>query len=412
MKGKLVQYGAGNIGRGFIGQIFSQAGYEVCFIDIDEKTITALNRNGEYPVNILSNDKSEEVWVKNVRGVMGIDIDAVSAEIATADYMAISVGVSSLPKIVPMLSAGLKKRWNIGNLKPLSILICENMIDSDKYLRELLYNTFDDREKLLFKDLIGLVETSIGRMVPIMTDKMRKGNILRVCVESYCELPIDSDSFVGELPLVPQIKPYSPFSYYIRRKLFIHNMGHTMVAYLGNLCNYKYIWQAAENPAVRKIAEKAMGESALCLSKCYGIDFSEIKEHIDDLLLRFDNKALGDTVQRVGRDIGRKLSPNDRFCGALSFCNEIGVKPTFIPIGIAAAMFFRDDSEGTNYFLNLIDINGFEDVLRGYCQIDDYYISLVKKYYSLIRNSRNSEALEALIDKADLYSKIGLQTTS
>ena len=36
---KAVMYGAGSIGRGFIGALFSEIGYEVVFIDVNDDVI-------------------------------------------------------------------------------------------------------------------------------------------------------------------------------------------------------------------------------------------------------------------------------------------------------------------------------------------------------------------------------------
>ena len=47
---KAVMYGGGNIGRGFIGLLFSQSGYDVTFIDVAEPVVDALNREKRYPV--------------------------------------------------------------------------------------------------------------------------------------------------------------------------------------------------------------------------------------------------------------------------------------------------------------------------------------------------------------------------
>jgi mannitol-1-phosphate 5-dehydrogenase len=47
---KAVMYGAGNIGRGFIGQLFSESGYHVVFIDIADSVVDRLNKDGCYPV--------------------------------------------------------------------------------------------------------------------------------------------------------------------------------------------------------------------------------------------------------------------------------------------------------------------------------------------------------------------------
>ena len=75
-------YGAGNIGRGFIGQLFSQSGYSVGFIDINKEVIARLNQDKEYPVEIVTTEGVVEDVVKNVFGIDGTDIELVSEEIA------------------------------------------------------------------------------------------------------------------------------------------------------------------------------------------------------------------------------------------------------------------------------------------------------------------------------------------
>ena len=52
---KAVMYGAGNIGRGFIGSLLSQSGYAVTFVDISQMIVENLNQNHSYPIRIVSN---------------------------------------------------------------------------------------------------------------------------------------------------------------------------------------------------------------------------------------------------------------------------------------------------------------------------------------------------------------------
>ena len=78
-------YGAGNIGRGFIGQTFALSEYNVGFIDINKEVISRLNQDKEYPVTVVSNDGEEIIMVKNVFGIDGTDVELVSDEIARAD---------------------------------------------------------------------------------------------------------------------------------------------------------------------------------------------------------------------------------------------------------------------------------------------------------------------------------------
>jgi mannitol-1-phosphate 5-dehydrogenase len=333
-----VMYGAGNIGRGFIGQLFATSGYEVTFIDVAEPVIDALNRDRKYPVRILSSSGHEDVWVEGVKAINGRDEEKAAQAIANADIMATAVGVRVLPYIAPVIAKGLHNRFTQTKV-PLNIIICENLIDANKLLEKLIKEKLTAEEIKLFNERTGLVEASIGRMVPIQTPEMQEGNPLRVCTEFYGFLPVDKDAFKGEIPEIKNMKPFSCFDFYIQRKLFIHNMGHAICAYLGMLKADTFIYETVKRGDILYIAENAMMESALALSAKFKIPIEDIYFHIRDLLSRFSNKALGDTCARVGGDTVRKLGPNDRLIGAISCCNAMGISPGFISAGAGAALY-------------------------------------------------------------------------
>jgi len=391
-----IQYGAGNIGRGFIGALFSQAGYKVDFVDVNMEIIGAMNERHSYPVEIVSNEGSRDVIIENISGINGMDKEAVIAAIANADAMATAVGVNIMPRIVPLITAGIKRRWESGNEEPFNIIICENLIDADKLMKKLIFEEMDEAQKAKFEEKIGLVEASIGRMVPVMTEEMRKGDNLRVCVEEYCQLPVDGAAWKGELPDIANLHPFAPFEMYIKRKLFLHNMGHALSAYLGYLENAEYIWQAVKNPAVKLIANRAMMESAMALSSHFDFPMMKLCEHIDDLLIRFTNVALGDTVARVGKDAKRKLGAADRFAGALKLCEEEGYGNAYIAVGAAAALFFDcENDEGTQYIKELLASEGIDAVLTkhmGLCECMKCY-GYIKTYYEMFKNGADMNAI-------------------
>ncbi len=334
---KAVMYGGGNIGRGFIGALLSQSGYEVTFIDVAEPVVNALQKNRRYPVRYVSSDGYEDVWIENVTAVNGNDTDAAAQAIASCDIMATAVGARILKFIVPNIVAGLRKRWSEGK-GPLNIIICENLNDANKILEGMLKEQLTEEECKLFDQTVGLVEASIGRMVPVQTEEMKDGEPMRVCVERYGFLPTDKDAFKGSVPDIANMVPVAPFDFYIKRKLFVHNMGHATCAYLGDLLGLEYIYQAIAAPEIRILAQNAMLESAMALSKKYGADLYALQTHINDLLYRFTNAALKDTCQRVGGDPGRKLSPADRMIGAATLAEEMGVVPAYIAVGAAAGV--------------------------------------------------------------------------
>ena len=338
LKKRAVMYGAGNIGRGFIGMLLAQSGYRVTMIDVAKPVVDALNERASYPVRILDDHAHEDVLVEHIDAISGTDEAAVAEAIATADVMATAVGANILPRIAKNIALGLKLRFARG-LGELNILICENLIDANLALEGWVSEHLEEGERAWMKDNVGFVEASIGRMVPVQTPEMQAGDPLRVCVERYGYLPVDRDAFRGELPQIRNMVPFSPFDFYIRRKLFIHNMGHAVTAYLGLYASYSLTADAIDDPEIYILAFQAMLESAEALYHKYGVPVSDMLRHMQDLLLRFANRSLGDTCARVGADIVRKLSPTDRLVGAVRLCREQGITPAYICVGVAGAVY-------------------------------------------------------------------------
>ncbi|MDD4080851.1 MAG: mannitol dehydrogenase [Eubacteriales bacterium] len=334
---RAVMYGAGNIGRGFIGPVFSRGGYFVRFVDVNKELVDALNARGSYPLRVIRGEDHEDQPVTNFEAINGRDSDKVAEAIAECSLMATAVGAKILPFIAPVIAQGLKIRF-ARTQRPLDIIVCENLMDANLVLAELIKGHLSPDERALFDARVGLVEASIGRMVPVQTDEMRAGDPLRVCVEEYDSLPVDRDGFKGEIPELPGLHPFTPFDYYIRRKLFVHNMGHATCAYLGSYTGKTYIAQAIRDADTALITQNAMLESMAALLRRYQVPADALLNHIYDLLGRFANTGLGDTCQRVGADIPRKMAPEDRMIGSALLCLQMGVRPDYIALGAALAL--------------------------------------------------------------------------
>ncbi len=389
---KAVIFGAGNIGRGFIAPLFSGAGYEVTFIDVSQVLIEAVNKTHEYTLRIVSNDGEREVTINNVYAVDGNDADAAARAIADADITATCVGAKAIKFILPNFIRGLRLRLAESG-RPLDLLICENLMNADEYVRSMLEGELTPDELAS----VGLVETSVGRMVPAPDKDKLAADPLFIAVEEYGVLPVDRDAFRGEPPAVKQIVPFSPFKYYIERKLYLHNMGHAVCAYLGDYMGYEKICTSIADTAVRVIVTEAMTESVLALAKRYNLDPAPIMNHAADLIRRFGNRALGDTCARVGADIPRKLAPSDRLTGAALSVIEAGASPVYIALGAAAALFTYTaslDGEGETALPRAMEhytsLSGVSDGV-----LFDY----VSRFYSLFLAG---ESLEGIIAAADV----------
>ncbi len=400
---KFIMYGAGNIGRGFIGQLFSESDYSVGFVDINKQVIEKLNADKEYPVDVVTSEKIEEHIVKNVYGIDGTDLELVSDEIASADVMATAIGVNVLKFIAKPISLGLKKRF-LNNAKPLNIIICENLIGADSYLKGLIKNELPEFEKEI-DEKIGFVEASIGRMVPMLPEEKKQGNFLRVFVEPYNILPVDKDAFKGEIPSdVKNLYPFTPFSLYIERKLYMHNMSHATCAYLGNLRNYEYIYESVADYDIRYVAYRALMQSALALSIEHKVDIKPLLEHAENLLYRFQNTALADPVSRVGKDTIRKLSENDRLIGALKLCEKHSVSCEILCVAIASAMLFNPDGDDRSQELyNYAKENGAIKTLEKYSNYTGEKAKLIDKLYNMLKDGKKLKELISYCD--DLCGK-------
>lgn len=388
---KLVLFGAGKIGRSFIGQLFSKAGYEVVFIDINERVITALNRLSRYRVIIKSDEGDEVIWVENVRGVLGSDTDKVIEEVSSAGIMAMSVGQNAIPHITPLIAKGLELRNEKHPGIPLDIILAENLRDAAKVvsgeLKKHLSLSFDLEKN------VGLIETSIGKMVPIMPENLMKEDPLLVLAEPYNSLILDKKGFKNPIPDVDGLAPKDNMPAWVDRKSFIHNLGHAAAAYYGYL-KYPamiYLYEIMAKKDVYETARSTMLQAADILMKHYPGEFTkdDLIEHADDLLHRFSNKALGDTVFRVGQDLYRKLGPEDRLIGALKLALKYKLPYDKILYIIACAVDFKaTDEQGTRTesdrkFSKEAEL-GISHILEHVCKLDkDKYPEIHREIQTL-----------------------------
>lgn len=367
---KAVQFGAGNIGRGFLGQLFHESDYEVVFVDVVTEVVDLLNERGCYTIRIAS-EQPEDINISNVRAVNGRNIEAVADELATADIACTAVGVNVLPAIATAVAAGIKKRSDQGSAAPLNIIICENLAHADDFLRDKVRATLPEEYHEYLTKNVGFVMSVVARMVPTMTEEQRQEDPLLVVVEAYKRLPVNKNGFVGEIPTIVGVEPQGNFQAYVDDKLFTHNCGHAVAAYLGHLRGHEFMYQAMKDEKVVSVTRAALAETAQALIKCYGVDPKEHQEHIEDLLERFGNVALGDQVARVGRDPLRKLGPEDRLVGAAKFVLEQGIFPENVCKGIAAGLCFNPEGDPTAPKIQeIVKTSGPEAALAEVCGLN------------------------------------------
>lgn len=385
---KAVQFGAGNIGRGFTAQLFTESGYEVVFVDVVAEVVGLINDRGSYPIEIVG-DNPETVIISNIRAVNGTDREAVAREIADSSIVCTAVGVNVLKHVAPAIALGIKLRADSGVIDPLNIIICENLLHASDILRGHILEQLPAEYAEYVRTKVGFVESVVSRMVPVMTEKQRLRDPLMVVVEEYKKLPVDRRGFVGAIPPIVGFMPYDNFEAYVERKLFTHNLGHATAAYLGYLRGHEYIWQAMGDGAVSDTVKAVLAETGEAQIKKNGFTAEEHQAHIDDLLHRFANVALGDTVARVGRDPIRKLGPNDRLIGGAKLVMEYGIEPRNVTLAIAAALMFDNaDDPDAMKVQAMIAESGVDRVFTEICGIepDSHLAGMIRKQLDVLKS--------------------------
>jgi mannitol-1-phosphate 5-dehydrogenase len=382
-----VVFGAGSVGRGFLGQLFSESGYEVVFVDVDDALVDALRQQGYYALRLAGIDAVRELTIGPVRAIDGRDVEQVAREVSRAALMATAVGARALSIIAKTIAVGLAERWQAGRLEPLNVIICENLHDAPDLLRGYVREALPEVH-LPHLDTVGFVPAVIARMSPVPTSEQRASDVSLIVAEPYKVLPVDREAFVGEIPEIVGMEPVAPFSAYVERKLYIHNAAHAILGYLGYRRGHQYGYEALADAHVKMVLNRALDESSRALVAEHGLDPGAIQAHVQDLLARFANRALADPIDRLARDPLRKLRPDDRLVGAARLAERHGVEPTGLATGIAAALAY--DNPGDEHAVKLqqrLADRGLDAVLDTVCHIEEgeHLGTLIRERYRMLR---------------------------
>lgn len=339
---KAVHFGAGNIGRGFVGLLLHDAGYEVVFADVADALIAQLAEADSYRVHEVGEDATERP-VTNFRALNSNTQEAeLVAEIATADIVTTAVGPHVLKFVAPVIARGIAARED--GLAPLQVMACENAINAT----DILAREVASRPEAAGGALEGravFANTAVDRIVP----NQEPGQGLDVTVETFYEWVIDRTAFEGAPPAIPGATFVDDLAPYIERKLFTVNTGHASAAYLGFEAGLEKISDAMADQDVAEDVRAVLEETKQLLVAKHGFSNDEQEAYVQKILARFSNPHLPDTVTRVGRAPLRKLSRHERFIGPAAELAERGVVPEALLGAIAAALRFTDpaDAEAT-----------------------------------------------------------------
>ena len=373
-----IQFGAGNIGRGFIGEVLHLAGYKVVFADVVADLLAKINEQGEYTVHVMDTHSSD-VPVVDICAVNSGSREAVE-EIVNAEIITTAVGLRILKFVAPTIAKGLAARMEAGVEEPLNIIACENGLRATSQLRDLVFDQISDEVKEWSKTHVGFPDAAVDRIVP----PVHSEKPLDVAVEEYFEWDVEASKFVGEIPDIEGMTPVDNLEAYIERKLFTLNTGHSTAAYIGFMKGYKTIGESIADPGIHAIVKEVMQQSGRGLIKKFGFDKEAHFAYIEKILERFQNPYLKDDVTRVGREPIRKLAPNDRLVLPALTAKGFGLPYDKILLAIGACLHFNnpEDKQSVQMMQDIRDLgfNAAVSKFTGISETDPLMTRIVNAY--------------------------------
>lgn len=317
---KAVHFGAGNIGRGFIGEILSKNGFDIHFVDTNKSIIDELNNRHSYEIGIASPDH-EKISVEAVSGINNSENpEAVIEAIAKADILTTAIGPIVLPYIAELIAKGLQKRKEEKVQSPLDIIACENMIGGSEFLEEKVSDYLSESDKLYLSKFIGFPNAAVDRIVPAQKHK----DVLYVEVEPFSEWVIDASHLKNKEIKLEGVHYTTDLEPFIERKLFSVNSGHAAVAYSSAYKGYKTILEGLQDEEILNILKAVQKETrALLLAKwAQYFKQDELIKYHELIISRFSNPEIIDEVSRVARTPIRKLGYDERFIRPIRELND------------------------------------------------------------------------------------------
>ncbi len=337
---KAVHFGAGNIGRGFIGILLKNSNYDLTFVDLNSDIINSLKTTGNYTIYYMDEENSSEV-VEGVTGLHGTnDIQQVLSELTTCDLVTTSLGQDNLKYITQNIVAAIKQRFQGESRSMLDIIACENGLQVSTFFKALVYEQLTLEEQAYTDKYIGFVDCTVDRIVPNQMNE----NICDVKVEPGFEWVL-KQSQVKCNTQIADAQYTDDLAYYNKRKLLTVNLTHSLIGYIGYSLGKTYVHETIAIPEVEAFVKAVLIDIRNALVIEFGVE-SEIQDkYAAKTIERFKNDKIVDQLTRVARNPKTKLGNDERYVSPLKILLENEVDCTNICNAISYALSYSNPDE-------------------------------------------------------------------
>jgi len=378
-----VGFGFGPIQAGlFLAEAHLSGNFERLVVaEVVPEVVAAVRSAVAFTVNIGRDDGIDTLTVRPVEIYSPrVDDDRAQlvAAVAEATEMATALpsvdfyGAGDASSIAQILADGLARKVEQGG-PPAIVYAAENHTHAAELLRDAVLAATPARQHGAVLGKVQFLDTIIGKMSGAPEEAadlqpLAPGLNRAYLVEAFNRIYISQiqrpgdgseagpewTSFVRGIEVFVEKADLAPFA---EAKLYGHNAGHALAAYLAHALGFRRIDELRGRPDVIDFVRAAMVEesgAALC-ARYGGVDplftLAGFADYAGDLIRRMVNPYVRDTVARVGRDPARKLGWNDRLVGAMRQAQEAGISPRRYALGAAAALAYAgvDAAEAPAY---------------------------------------------------------------
>lgn len=365
MTDTIVIFGAGATGRGHVGLLAWQAGFELVFVDRNRELVDALRRRNRYTVR-LCGAGSQVLDVSGYRVYDAADRTRVAEEIRDATLVLTAVFDQNLADVAQTIALGLAACARAGRTAPLNCIACENMMDSSTQLGGYVRALLGPEEQAWCDRFAGFPDCMISRVVP-----RPEPDPLVIVAEDYNEWTVRAEAFRGPQPArLTDLELVDNQSARLERKLFIHNGGHAACGYFGFHRGHRYIHEAVADPVVAERVLGTLDELGAVVQRKWGFSTESIAAYQQDLCRRGAIPEMRDEILRVVRDPIRKLSPRERLVAPANLAATYGLPRQRIVRAIVAALRYRHPDDAQSVALaDRLCRQGLAQVLHDICHM-------------------------------------------
>lgn len=377
---KLVLIGAGNIGKGYLADLFSSRGYQLVFLTRRREQAESMRKEGRYPFYKVSDDgRMQEYFISGYEAYSTAEEREACVEaLCNTDYASVHLYPKAYPDIAALLAETVKEKVRRGDARKLDVLLCVNSMRPAKVFRKLILENLQTREqKDYFEAHVGLVEALTNRGGYEPPEEFLRQHPNAVIVSGSEDLPVDGAAFRGEFPEDAPLKSMDNFEVRLINKLWSGNMRHASIALYAYHQGETLMWKGAKSAYARMCVEQASEEAIFAVTQEFGVSretlekgdhYANLQEYWKLMAQKRDN----DSALRVAAGPIRKLAKDERLVGPALACIYHGRLPYFLAKSIALMYSFRNPKDEEAVEMGAyIDAHGLASAMEHFSGLSD-----------------------------------------